>query len=73
MSASDGLVLSSMLIPFVVPTVVDALRPGLLPLEARYFYPILPFFALFIATGLMQIKTAILGRMGKQMQRQKST
>ncbi len=73
LSTSDGLVLSSMLLPFLVPTVVDALRPGLLPLQARYFYPILPFFALFLAAGLMEIKAAILNRMIKETQGKKST
>ncbi len=73
LSTSDGLVLSSILVPFLVPTVVDALRPGLLPLEARYFYPILPFFALFLAAGLLEIKAAILNRMVKETHRKKST
>lgn len=73
LSRSDGLVLSSMLAPFLIPTVVDALRPGLLPLDARYFYPILPFFALFLAAGLTEVKAAILNSIAKETRKKKST
>jgi hypothetical protein len=69
LSVSDGIVLSSMLAPFLIPAATDALRPGLLPLEARYFYPVLPFFALFLAAGLMEIETAIVKLMAKKHQR----
>jgi uncharacterized membrane protein len=61
-SRSDLAVTVYVLLPAMVPALINSVRPGMMPFQPRHYYPVLPFLALMLGRALTYIIGAKGGR-----------